>query len=70
MRLIAIIRGIVRVQVLCLDVIVLSCAIDVDVRNVEHVVVRVLFHVTLLSSSLITTCGQCASNFLLERCLA
>ena len=70
MRLIAIVRGIVSVQILGLDFIVLPCAVYVDVRNVKHVVVRVLFHVTLLSSSLITTCGQCASNFLLERCLA
>ena len=65
MRLIAIVRGIVSVQILGLDVIVLPCAIDVDVRDVEHVVVRVLFHVTLLSSSLITACCERTSNFLL-----
>ena len=65
MRLIAIVRGIVSVQILGLDFIVLPCAVYVDVRNVKHVVVRVLFHVTLLSSSLITACCERTSNFLL-----
>ena len=70
LRLVAIIRGIVGVQVLGLHIIVVPCTIDVDMRNVKHVMVWVLFHVSLLSRSLIATCCERASNFLLKRCLA